>query len=252
MMKSLIITLATVCSVAVSQTCPPTDFDAKQDFVFEKFVPADWYPIKQLPVIYQPESDFYCVSARYDVADESLACRVFGLACITAIDVLNIGRVNAVNGNSKYINFRATIPNDNEPAKAYVGPDFLPNFLRFGTNYWVVAAGTYAELVSGQTGSDVYQYAIISAGPPNEVSNGKCIAPGGVWLFALDPVPPAGVAEALENMANDMGLDVASLLPVEHTDCDYNIQASNNVFGRTFNTFSQFITIGIRGIANIF
>jgi hypothetical protein len=85
------------------------------------------------------------------------------------------------------------------------------------TNYWVVAAGTYEDLLNGvdSTGT-TYDWAIIMAGQPNqEGENDLCYSSGGVWILSHDPVPSTEVIGIIDAKALSMDLDTSEWLPAE-------------------------------------
>ena len=203
-------------SVVVAQ-CPPEGFDAVKEFDIERFIDERWYSLRQLPVFYQPDDQLNCVFADY-----ALGRSIFG---DPGISVFNSARDGSVSGRVVSIKFKATIPDaENNPAKANIGPRFLPSFLRRGTNYWVVAVGTYNELTGVDAeDSPFYQWAIITAGAPSEDGeNNRCFSSGGVWFFSREPTAPEGVPEAIEAIAIGLGLDTSVLKPVTQEGCDYD------------------------------
>jgi lipocalin len=197
-----------------SDICPPPGFDAKSDFDIDLYL-GRWYVQKQIPVAYQTVDQFYCVTATYSKD------RGFCLFCNFSprIDILNRARQDRVDGEklggpNRF--FRGIIRRPRrDPAKITVG--FFSQFL-VRSNYWVVAAGLYSDILLGQQTVDItsnYEWAIITGGAPKkEGANGKCKpSPGllnflGMWLFVRDPTPAAGVVEAIELYANTtLGLD---------------------------------------------
>lgn len=217
--QSLVLVQALLHSTAYGQ-CPPSGFDAVDELDLDKFTGDRWYSIRQLPVNFQPESQFNCVTAEYEIVNPS------------TISVFNAARSGSTTGRPVSIRFRATIPDlANEPAKANVGPKFLPRFIRGSrTNYWVVGLGTYNELSgleSEPESPDKYEWAIITTALPesNEEGSDKCYSDGGMWFFSRRPDPPDGYDEALTAIATDLGLDTSVLLPVKHdATCDYDNQ----------------------------
>lgn len=227
--------------VAHGQQCPPSGYDAVDALDLTKFTGDRWYSIRQLPVTFQPESQFNCVFAQYSILETpyTTRCRIFGCTDPASVTVFNSARDGSTTGRPVSINFRATIPDvEVEPAKANVGPRFIPNFLRGSdTNYWVVAVGTYLQLLPNSTEpvSEQYEWAIITTGPPETVGEDptKCVSRGGMWFFSRRPVPPEGYVEALTTIATDLGLDTSVLLPVNHDGCDYENQDAgfvSNIF----------------------
>jgi lipocalin len=214
----------------VAAQCPPVGFDAKKNFNSTKYIGDRWYSLKELPVFYLPVSRLYCVFADYGVdTRKSPSCFLFGrvVGCRDppAISIFNSARDQSTTGKVVSGNLKGTIPDaKNEPAKIYVGLQNQPNFLRRGTNYWVVAAGTYNELpgLATEADSPIYQWAIITAGSPGQVgNNGRCYSRGGVWFFSREPTAPDGALAAIENIAIGLGLDTSSLKPVTQQGCTY-------------------------------
>ena len=204
--------------------CPVDGLDAKEDLDLESFVSARWYSIKQKEVVYQPANEFYCVYAEYAIDTSS-----FCLFCFDTprISVFNRSQRDSVNGEVNSINFRAIIPRPSENAgKAFVAPKFVPQVipLLFGlTNYWVIEAGSDSDILAGNdlTGT-VYDWAIITAGAPDQVgANDKCFSGGGQWIFHRNAQPASNVIDAIEAKADLLGLDVTQWLPVQQADCTY-------------------------------
>ena len=229
MIKSLVITLLTAfCQVSPAQglffgsaNCPPEGFDSMDSLDLQSFISERWYSIKQKEVIYQPLSQFYCVFAEYAILDD------FCLSCFgrPQISVYNQALRGSTSGTKNFVNFKAivTFPNSH-PARAFVGPRFLPIGLFPFTNYWVVDAGTDQDILDGKenTGTQ-YDWAIITTGSPNREGNDeKCYTSGGMWIFSRSPTPPQNVVDAIEARATSLGLDVSQLLPVEHDSCTYD------------------------------
>jgi lipocalin len=206
----------------VVAVCPPEGLDAVQEFDIEKYVDERWYSVKQLPVFYQPEDQLYCVFSDYAIdTSKSVGCSLFG--CPPAITGFNSARDGSPTGKVVSVNFRATIPDPvYEPAKLFIGGSFQPNFTRRGTNYWVVAVGTYNELpgLVAEPDSAFYQWAIISGGTPNtEGNSGSCYNSGGFWFYSREPTPPDGALDAIEDIAIGLGLDTSVLKQVNQTGC---------------------------------
>jgi len=208
------------------RVCPPEGFDAKSDFDFDSYISAPWFAAKQIPVSYQKYPDnFYCVRAEY--IEDNTFCLFCNNKPRVVID--NQARNGAVDGEplgsvSRF--FRGIVRNPRAPAKVSVG--FFADVLQWKPNYWIVAAGTYDDILNGveSTGTN-YEWAIITGGPPSvEGENGKCKPnPGllnllGMWMFVRNSVPPAGVIEAIDNYASEkLGLDTTAWLPVVQEGC---------------------------------
>jgi lipocalin len=218
--------IAMVIAATMAQQCPPPMFDALDSIDLDGFVDGRWYSIKQIVVPYQPKSQFYCVTAKYaKKTTPSIFCRIFGCKDRPTITVFNSARRRSVTGRVVSIRFEATITDpDNAPAKAQVVPTFFPSFLRSGSNYWIVAAGKWEDLVgvnipaSGRT----YDWAIITTGKPDSKGKEGCFSDGGMWLFSKVPNPEDEAVEAIELVATDeLGLDTSKWLRVKHDGCTY-------------------------------
>lgn len=102
-----------------------------------------------------------------------------------------------------------------------VGPPFVPAFA-YGP-YWVIAAGYVSD-------PDVYDWAIVSGGPPTVESNGKCkntdqVDPDGngegLWLFFRTPTPDPALLLKTNELVDRLGFDASVLVNVEHRGCKY-------------------------------
>jgi len=255
MLRSIFALVAAILFSSALAQCPPEGFDAVEDFDLTKYL-GTWYSLAQLPVFFQPESQLNCVFAEYqDNVEKSLWCSFFGCTEPPAFSVFNSGRVNSVNGAQNTIRFVATIPDQtNEPAKGSVGPGGISTSFRDdSTNYWVVATGSYSDLgISGEIVSDaVYQYAIITSGPPDDQgADDLCYSGGGgMWFFTRDPIPPVGTKEALDAMALNLGLDSSVLVETLHEGCSYD---QPGFFGGVFGSVVGFADIGFGIVSDIF
>jgi lipocalin len=212
------------CRQTLAQ-CPPPGFDAVSAFDVERYVDDRWFSVEQLPVFFQPESQFYCVFADYTI--KSCLFSFLPNFCErrpTEILVYNSARKGSTTGRIASINFKATIPNEvDDPAKANIGSRFRPSILRKGTNYWVVAVGNFNDLEGFSSLPEpefYYEWAIITAGHPDkEHTDGKCYSETGMWIFSRFLVPPNGTVAAIEAIASGLGLAVDVLKPVEQEGC---------------------------------
>ena len=206
-------------------SCPPKNFEARKTLDIDSYISKLWYPQKAAPVIYARGTS-YCSVVQYTRDDD---CK-FLCGKKPRINVRNRGLDGSITGSLNDARLKASVPNpDRAPAKIRVG--FPQRFVR-RTNYWVIAAGTYVDVLAGnhtEATDEVYDWALISGGKPVRKSNGKCIAgrlgrfdTRGLWIFARDPLPPAGVVEAVEAIASDMGLDTSTMLTNVHEGCTYD------------------------------
>jgi apolipoprotein D and lipocalin family protein len=215
-------------TIATAQTtsCPPTNFDSLSDFDFDGFIEDRWYSIMQLPVVYQPLNQFYCVYAEYTkVTKKSWFCSIFRCEDPPTIKVFNSARRGSTSGRVSSINFEGTLTDaDQSTSKAKVSFPLVPRPLRRGSNYWVVAAGKFNELpsVKNYTASDLtYDYAIITSGEPDTAGENGCYSSGGMWFFSKANILPEGALGDMEKIANDLGLSTDELRPVEQAGCEY-------------------------------
>lgn len=215
----------------LQSSCPPANYETKSNFDATTYVEnGPWYPLAQLPVLYQRPNSLFCVRATYTIEpDRTLWCRIFRRCDKTRIDVLNQARTGGVDAEPSDANLHAFIEDDAVPSQLSVAPRFLPP-LFYGPNYFVMEAGTYTELIDDNKGkgeftSTDYQWAIISGGPADEESNGACITGEGFfngegfWLFSNTPSPPEGALQKLEELAASFGVDTSVLLPVVQDGC---------------------------------
>jgi lipocalin len=219
------------CSVQLALgQCPPSGFNAVETFDLQKY-DGSWHTIAQLPVSYQPKDQLNCVYVNY-VIDESgsLRCRLLGCTDPVSFSVFNSARDGSTTGRAVTVSFKGTVRNfAAEPAKVFVGPNFIPNALRRDSNYWVVAVGQYKELagLESEPSSDQYEWAIVTSatptatGKPLNGTTATCYSPEGFWYFSRQPVPPAGTLQAMNAIATMLKLDTSVLEPVNHTGCDY-------------------------------
>lgn len=210
-------------------SCPPAGFKTKRNFQVLNYIKKSWYPLKQLAVRFQQPESFYCVRAQYSLdTKRNWWCFLFRVCDRTRINVLNQGRLGSVDGKETQAKLKGIAMNPHDASKLKVAPRFLPTNL-LGGPYWVIEAGSYAELLdqnktSGFTSTD-YEWAIITGGEPKLESNGKCVTgtgdrnSNGIWLFSSNPDPPAGVLEKLEQLAQQHGIDTSVLLPVTQDSC---------------------------------
>jgi hypothetical protein len=219
------IALTMVTRTASAITCPPSGFDALPDLDFDGFIESRWFSIQQVPVIYQPSSQFYCVYADYTKTQgTSWFCRLFGCTDPPTIKVFNSAKRNSVTGRVTSIRFEGTLTDvANSPAKAKVVFPLVPRPLRRGSNNWIVAAGKYADLgiTVAQPSTDMYDYAIITAGSPDTDDEDGCYSNSGMWMFTRDAIPPAGTVEAINTVATSLGLSTTAWLSVEQDGCAY-------------------------------
>jgi len=207
-------------AAAFGRDCPPEGFDSLKEIDFASYISQRWYSIKQKVVSYQPRDQFYCVYAQYTLLSN------FCLFCAgrPRINVFNRALKGSVTGEENKINLRAIIPNPKEhPARAFVAFPVFPLGLIPFTNYWIVAAGTTADILNNVTSTGTtYEWAIITTGKPSKKgNNGLCHSDGGMWIFSRTPTLSSDIVAAIERKAVSMGLDTSQWLPVTQQGCSY-------------------------------
>lgn len=207
-------------------TCPPPGFDAVSDFDINAYIDGPWYVQAQMPLVYQPEDQLYCVRASYtpiDESDLSVGLKVTNTANEGGVDGEPVG----TRDDNSFFPLVA-VPSDENPAKLKVGPDlgFVPGVQQVSMgDYWVVWA-------NGSSSSG-YDLAIISGGAPTRETDDGCATGSsisffrrfqfndiGMWLFSRMPVDVKGTEVMLE-AATDLGLDVSELVNVRQKGCTY-------------------------------
>jgi len=166
-----------------------------------EFISKPWFAQEQMPTLYSPENELYCVAAEYKQRAEPTRNGY-------TIDVLNTAQTEDGEKNQAKLCAFQTDPNDS--AKLAVAPCFLPK----------VAAGPYWILLY----KEVAGLAIISVGQPDiPTEDGMCMSRG-LWIFTRDPNPEnkQSLVDFARKYIAEQGFDVSVLLPVSQTNCDYD------------------------------
>eukprot|EP00581_Thalassiosira_minuscula_P007777 CAMPEP_0183702262 /NCGR_PEP_ID=MMETSP0737-20130205/423_1 /TAXON_ID=385413 /ORGANISM="Thalassiosira miniscula, Strain CCMP1093" /LENGTH=244 /DNA_ID=CAMNT_0025928839 /DNA_START=25 /DNA_END=759 /DNA_ORIENTATION=+ len=210
--------------------CPPARYAPKSSFDPTSYISKPWYSVKQLPVTFQGTGTFSCTRANYtQITGKDFGCIISFSCNKLRISVENQSRTGGVDGTVNNAQLYGLVADPAIPSQLTVTPPFLPTWL-FGPNYWVLDAGTYSDLLDEERDpeSTKYEWALISGGPAGTVSNGKCITgegpfnSNGFWYFSSQPVPPTGVIEKLDELAESYGIDISVLLPVNQEGCVYD------------------------------
>lgn len=197
-----------------------------EDLDIASYISKPWYVQKQMPLIYQPKDQLFCVRASYeplDADDLTEGLRVVNYA--------NRDRVNGEamgTGGDTFFPLVASIPDPNQLSKLQVGPDigFLPGVQQLAMgDYWIVAA-------NGSKPGE-YDWAIISGGLPKRETDNGCATGNslgllrrfqindiGLWFFSRRAVDPQGTA-VMEDVAQGLGLDTSELVDVQQEGCLY-------------------------------
>ena len=227
--------LPTALAASALVTCPPPGFDSITGVDLPRFISSGpWYALEQNEVFYQRKDSLYCVRALYtprDASDLSRGVVVRNTARRGSVTGPEVGSSASGGGFSGIVAFPdATAPKGPTSAsKLRVLPSFLEAAYRLNPSsslvsgpYWIVAQAPDLS------------WALISGGPPTNVSGGACrtgragaqtfldINGSGLWIFARDPIQGASqmVTEA-RAAAVKLGYDVSTLLPVQHAGCVY-------------------------------
>jgi lipocalin len=223
--------ISTLCTVQAA--CPPAGFDSKQNgFNPIKFFDGRWFSLKQLPVSYQPEDEFYCVSTNYEI-EKKIICKLFGCD-ETVIRVSTASKKGSINGPVKSKSLNGIIKNSVLPTRVSIGAPFIPS--AYYSPYWVIEAGSYSDLLYGNSTTfegDQYDWAIISSGAPETPANNGCLPaikylsprglhrlnPSGVWIYSRQPIVSKEIIFLIEVLAASKGFDVSILKTVVQEGC---------------------------------
>ncbi|GAB4816602.1 hypothetical protein N2152v2_003648 [Parachlorella kessleri] len=172
-------------------------------------------PPQQVPLVYQPTSQLFCVRAIY----ESLDARTLKVRNYANDGAVNGRAVGTSNGSGPMLTAR--IVNPKQPAKLQVGFSLGRRGGQVAPGpYWVIAAGANPLSRPG-----TYDWAIVSGGKPTTKGPNGCQAPtngldGGLWLFSRLPQDAANTQLMLQTLQS-MGLDTSALVPVQQAGCLY-------------------------------
>merc|ERR1711879_275430 len=111
-MSRIVVAVFLCCLLACALAdCPPVQ--SAQNFNVTSYTGL-WYTQMQMPVIYLPPKDNYCVTANYSLSSP------------TTVDVYNYANVGEVNGPAKGGPLCAIIPDPSIPSQLRVGLCHLP------------------------------------------------------------------------------------------------------------------------------
>eukprot|EP00954_Amorphochlora_amoebiformis_P006295 493098-Amorphochlora_amoeboformis.AAC.1 len=173
-----------------------------KDFKLESFISKPWFIQQQMSISYLPESENYCVSARYAKQKKTL----FGWD----IAVTNVA-FESDKSSKHQGNLCATEDSTSDPAKLEVAPCFLPKFA--SGPYWVLE---YNE----EEG-----YALISGGQPSLPTkeglckNGNGVNNSGLWIFTRQQARDDALVNKVRGLAKAQGFDLDVLNDVDQTGC---------------------------------
>jgi len=189
---------------ASANQCPTVT--TQPNFDLDAFIARRWHVQQQMPVLYLPVSQNFCVFAEYSrLAKPSL----FGYT----IQVHNYAQEasGTVHDSGTKICARSADPKD--PAKLEVGPCFLPAIKGITTGpYWVLA---YDEDEG---------YALISGGQPQIQGEGGCrtgsgVNGAGLWIFTRSQQRDEVLVQKVRGIAKGKGFDLSVLNDVNQSQC---------------------------------
>lgn len=224
--------------------CPPRGFSRRAaenvrtgGFSLDEYVSRPWHVQMQVPIVYQPVENLFCVRATYALLSESESRAEAETDTETGMDqgvfdddirisVVNECRRRSVEGPScgtknmplcARTSSRAARKPDTEPqGRLQVGPCFLSSV--FYGPYWVVAYGNG-------------EWVVVSGGEPEnqgEKTDNTCtteterVNGSGLWIMTRKQVADKDIIQAAVNAAEKLGFDVAMLVPVAQKGCVYN------------------------------
>lgn len=194
---------------APAGSCPTVT--TQPDFDLDGFISKRWYIQQQMPVLYLPVAQNYCVYAEYaKMAKPSL----LGYT----IQVHNHAEEadGKVHDSGSFICAKSGDASD--PAKLEVGPCFLPSVGGLVTGpYWVLAYG------------EDEGYALISGGQPTHRASGGCrtgsfVNGAGLWIFTRQQQRDEALVQKVRAIAASKGFDLGVLNDVDQTRCSEALQ----------------------------
>jgi lipocalin len=212
------LTLAISILCAVEAACPPATFQSKPGGINPiNFFSGRWYSLKQLPSSFQPENEFYCVNTKYYLKLKSFCNMIF--CDRNRIEMLTASRNESIKSTVKVKGSMGLIETSAKLSLVRPYPTYLP--------YWVIEAGTYSDLLSGNLTFEGYQYewAIVSSGIPKFETENGCLPatqglnPSGLWLYSRRPKVTKEIMSRLEALAAAKGFDVSALKTVVQEGC---------------------------------
>jgi apolipoprotein D and lipocalin family protein len=202
--------------VSSNNTCPNLELQTNPPLNLTEYIRSTWYIQQQQINGYQNLSDLYCVTATYNI-DNNSHVPFFKGTTISVYNYANMNKVNGVSmGNNSHLCGRQ--PNSSEPEKLLVAPCFLPNL--FGGPYWIVLAGP---------NSSKYEWAVVSGGQPSvRVTNNTCttketgVNNSGLWIFSRNKTLNNDALLFIHKDMKHKGLDTSKLYNVSQIGCRYD------------------------------
>lgn len=244
-MKSIINNVASVTLFATIATAQRPNASASclsvttvENFNVTEYAAAPWYVQQQAANAYTPIDQNRCVTAQYNIRDETDLHWWERSWWGYTVDVFNYAETSS--GETQQGNLCADF-DEETPSQLTVAPCFLPQL--FGGPYWVVS---YRE-------GDEDGYALVSGGQPKNIVEGEnnCGAQGsdpccktgdginrsGLWILTRQRNPTEALVNEVRTVAKQMGFSTSVLFDVTHDsecqvpgiDDDVNTNESNRV-----------------------
>uniref|UniRef100_A0A7S1S6I7 Lipocalin/cytosolic fatty-acid binding domain-containing protein n=1 Tax=Alexandrium catenella TaxID=2925 RepID=A0A7S1S6I7_ALECA len=195
---------APVDTAASVEECP--EVTTQPNFDLDSFISKRWYAQQQMPVLYLPASQNYCVYAEYRRLERP---SFFGFT----IQVHNYAQdfKGGAHDSGTIICARSDDPQD--PAKLLVGPWFLPAIRGITAGpYWVVAH------------DEAEGYALVAGGQPTIRGPGGCrtgsgLNNAGLWIFTREQRRNEALVQKVRGIARGKGFDLSVLNDVDQNLC---------------------------------
>mmetsp|Transcript_138262 Transcript_138262/g.429826 ORF Transcript_138262/g.429826 Transcript_138262/m.429826 type:complete len:228 (-) Transcript_138262:303-986(-) len=184
--------------------CPAVT--TQQGFDLDSFISKRWFAQQQMPVLYLPASQNYCVYAEYSKLRKP---SLFGYT----IQVHNYAQEASGKAHDSSTFICARPGDAQDAAKLAVGPCFLPAVSGVTTGpYWVLA---YDEAEG---------YALISGGQPTIQAEDGCrtgsgVNGAGLWIFTRARPRDEALVAKVRGIARSKGFDLSVLNDIDQTNC---------------------------------
>eukprot|EP00884_Botryococcus_braunii_P022440 jgi/Botrbrau1/8880/Bobra.50_2s0035.1 len=234
--------LALCVSTCLCQTCPPPGFGpVKAPFDPIKFIDSSpFYVQQQLPVSYTTRPEVQCVTAHYELIDKTNPAKGFYVR-----NYLNFGRPNGPALGTTGSGGPILAPIQNIFFQQRGNVTDIPG--AFAVSVYFPIAGPLLDLIDFQRltaaplwvvayeenpDTKLYNWAILTGGPPTVAQHGACaqvpdsllleyINGNGVWLFTHDPVVSDETVLKMRQKAAELGIDITQFQIVKQKGCNY-------------------------------
>jgi len=176
------------------------------DFSLQSFAAKRWYIQQQMPVLYLPASQDYCVYAEYQILSKPTLTGY-------TVKVHNYAQDENGKAHDSGSFICAKVSDAANPAKLEVGPCFLPPVQGITSGpYWVLA---YDEAEG---------YALVSGGQPTIGGKDGCrtgsgVNGAGLWIFTRARLRNEALVQKVRGIASGKGFDLGVLKDVDQTKC---------------------------------